>query len=184
MTDLGDEVDALLGLAGASSSSYGTVTVDVPAARWVEAATVLRDALAQDQLDLVTAVDEEAEGFDVVLRTWSTTRRCGLVLRTRVPRETPVVDSLHAVYGGAAWHERHVAEMLGVDFVGHPGLTRLVLDEAAPPHPLRKELLLDARQTTPWPGRKEPGESDTDAADVAAAAAPRRRRLLPPGVAP
>ncbi|MGH9251445.1 MAG: NADH-quinone oxidoreductase subunit C, partial [Acidimicrobiales bacterium] len=43
-------------------------------------------------------------------------------------------------------------------------------------HPLRKEFVLAARAAKPWPGAKEPGEGGPGAA------APSRRRMLPPGV--
>lgn len=177
--ELADRAVAVVHAAGVAevtaAAAYSLVTVDVPRGRWQEAATALRDGLGLDSLDLVTAVDEEAAGFDVVLRAFSTTHKHGLALRTRVPREDPTVATLTGVWAGAAWHERHTAELFGIGVEGHPGLTRLLLPDGVT-SPLRKDVLLERRQTTPWPGRKEPGESDTDS--------PRRRRLLPPGVAP
>lgn len=177
--ELADRAVAVLHTVGieevTAAAAYALVTVDVPRARWQEAALALRDGLGLDSLDLVTAVDEEAAGFDVVLHAFSTTHTHGLCLRTRVPREDATVASLSRVWAGAAWHERHTAELFGIGFEGHPGLTRLLLPDHVT-SPLRKDVLLERRQTTPWPGRKEPGESESDS--------PRRRRLLPPGVAP
>ena len=43
---------------------------------------------------------------------------------------------------------------------------------------LRKEFVLASRVAKPWPGAKEPGESD----HAPKAGAPSRRRTLPPGV--
>ncbi len=171
----------LLGDQGRAEAAYALVTVDVPRARWIPAITQLRDALGLDLFDLLTAVDEQEEGFDVVVRLWSTRHRHGLVVRTRLPQAEPVVDSLTGTYAGAAWHERHTAEMFGLAFTGHPGLVPLLLPDGFEGHPLRKDFLLAARQTTAWPGLKEPGESD---ADLTAATTSRRRRLLPPGVVP
>jgi len=167
----------LLGKSVRCSSSYGEVTVDVPRERWVAAVTTLRDDLGLTFFDLLTAVDEQAAGFDVVLRLWSPTERFGLLLRTRCPRDDAHVPSLSGVYAGAAWHERQVHEMFAINFQGHPGLKPLLLPDGFQGAPLRKDFLLASRVATPWPGAKEPGESDADLAN-----APRRRKSLPYGV--
>ncbi|MCU1590908.1 MAG: NADH-quinone oxidoreductase subunit [Frankiales bacterium] len=159
------------------ASSYEVVTVDVPRPGWVAAVTAVRDLLGLTLFDLLTAVDELDAGFDVVLRLWSPGGRFGLLLRTRCPRDDARVPSLAGVFGGAGWHERQVGEMFGIAFDGHPGMSPLLLPDGFEGHPLRKEFVLAARVAKPWPGAKEPGESDLDLA-----AAPPRRKNLPPGV--
>jgi NADH-quinone oxidoreductase subunit C len=173
--ELAARVGALLGATCATS--YGQVTVDVRREDWVAAVTAVREELDLTFFDLLTAVDEGPAGFDVVLRLWSTAGRHGLVLRTRCPRENAAVPSLADVFRGAAWHERQVWEMFGIDFVGHPGLTRLLLPDGFEGHPLRKEFVLASRVAKAWPGAKDPGESDADLGST-----PRRRKNLPPGV--
>jgi NADH-quinone oxidoreductase subunit C len=103
-----------------------------------------------------------------------------LLIRTRVAegRSLPSVTDL---WPGAAWHERETFEMFGVPFDGFDdgtglGLRPLLLPEGFEGTPLRKSFVLAARVSKPWPGAKEPGESD------ARPASPGRRRLLPPGV--
>lgn len=49
------------------------------------------------------------------------------------------VDSVTGIWPGADWQEREVYDMFGIEFVGHPHLTRLYLPEDFPGHPLRKE---------------------------------------------
>ena len=163
-------------LATPSTTSYAVLGVEVDRGRWVEAVTVARDGLGLDFFDLLTAVDRQDAGFEVVLRLWSTVERQALVLRTSCPRNDPRVPSLTGVFGGAAWHERATAELFGLGFDGHPDLAPLLLAPGFEGHPLRKDFPLAARAVTPWPGAKEPGESD---ADLAVA---RRRRLRAPGV--
>ena len=159
--------------------AHGVVAVDVPRERWVEAVTAVRDDEDLDGrfFDLLTAVDELDAGFDVVVRLWSPTGRHGAVLRTRCPRDDARVPSLTGVFSGAGWHERHVAEMFGIAFDGHPGLVPLLLPPGFEGHPLRKDFVLASRAAVAWPGAKEPGESDADLAT-----APRRRRQQPLGV--
>ena len=174
---LADEVTGLLGDAVRVSSSYGQVCVDVAREQWVEAVTAVRDDLAMAYFDLLTAVDEQAAGFDVVLRLWSTSRREGLQLRARCPRDDARVPSLTGVFAGAGWHERQTAELFGIGFDGHPDLVPLLLPDGFEGHPLRKDYVLPERVAKPWPGAKEPGESDRDLES-----APVRRKNLPLGV--
>ena len=57
----------------------------------------------------------------------------------------------------AAWHEREIHEMFGVDVIGHPDLRPLLLHDVPGPPPLRKDTPLVARVETPWPGEPEGG---------------------------
>jgi NADH-quinone oxidoreductase subunit C len=65
-------------------------------------------------------------------------------------------------------------------FDGHPNLVPLLLPDGFEGHPLRKDFVLASRVAKPWPGAKEPGESDHDLS--AERSSPGRRRMLPPGV--
>ena len=163
-------------LGHAPTTSYGVVVGDVDRARWPE---VVAGAREQGYVffDLLTAVDLEADGFDVVLRLWDPLRREGLVLRTRCPRDDARVPTLTGQFAGAGWHERATAELFGIAFDGHD-TARLLLPDSFDGHPLRKDFVLAARVAKRWPGAKEPGESDADLAT------PSRRRPRPPGVPP
>ncbi|GLW33379.1 NADH-quinone oxidoreductase subunit C [Actinoplanes regularis] len=164
--------------AGVSGGGPGhaRAVVDVPVGRWWQAAGIVRDpgALGCDYFDWLSAVDELEDGFDVVAHLWSTRRRHGVLLRTRVPRADPEVESLVDLYPGAAWHERETFEMFGIVFARHPDLRPLLLPPGFEGHPLRKEFVLAARVAKPWPGAKEPGESEHGAA--------KRAPMRPPGV--
>ena len=178
----------------------GTPVVDVPRDRWHSAAELARDVLLLDFADWLSAVDmpdgeqrgSGSNGIDVVLHVADSTgitRR--LMMRTRVPDADLTLASLTDVWPGLAWHERETAEMFGLDLTGFDdgsgeGLRPLLLPDGFEGTPLRKSFLLAARAVRPWPGAKEPGESDaapTAGAAVGAVAPIRtRRRLLPPGV--
>ena len=177
-----EEIRAGIGdaLVVAVSDAYGLTTVDVAPADWVAALTAARDVLGCSFFDWLSGVDELAEGFDVVAHVCAIPRGPRLLIRTRVPRESPTLATATGVYAGAAWHERETHEMFGVDFAGHPGLAPLLLPDGFEGHPLRKEFVLAARVAKAWPGAKEPGESDHG--PVAPGRSPGRRRTLPPGV--
>jgi NADH-quinone oxidoreductase subunit C len=172
---------------GADAS--GTPCVDVPWTRWLDAARHVRGALGMDFFDWLSAVDQadaDPPGVDVVLHVASTEAFAGrageprrLLLRTRVPESDLRLASVTGIWPGAAWHERETHEMFGVTFDGFDDgsglpLRPLLLPEGFEGTPLRKSFVLTARASKPWPGAKEPGESDTRA--------PGRRRVAPPGV--
>jgi NADH-quinone oxidoreductase subunit C len=169
------EVAALLPSARCAPE-HGRTVADVPREDWVAAATALRDAGA-DFFDLLTAVDEQEAGTDVVLHLWSVRDRSSVLLRTRCPGGDPRVPTLSGVFAGAAWAEREVAEMFGLTVVGHPHPGPLLLPAGFEGAPLRKSFVLASRVARPWPGAPEPGQSSAEAATG-------RRRTLPPGVPP
>ncbi len=65
---------------------------------------------------------------------------CRVVIRTRIPREQPVVPTITAIYAGANWHERETHDFFGIKFAGHPHLVPLLLPEDADFHPLLKDF--------------------------------------------
>jgi NADH-quinone oxidoreductase subunit C len=173
--------------------AQGTVCVDVPRERWHDALALARSDGGMDMLDWLSAVDEpdgDPAGVDVVAHLVDTRsgRHVGgpggpgmvrLLARTRLPMDDLAVASVTDLWPGAAWHERETHEMFGVRFDGFDdrtgqGLRPLLLPDGFEGTPLRKSFVLAARASKPWPGAKEPGESD--------AGPPSRRKVLPPGV--
>ncbi|MFJ8626217.1 NADH-quinone oxidoreductase subunit C [Kitasatospora sp. NPDC093550] len=172
-----EQYAASVGEWATGAEAYGLITVDVPAANWIEALTNARDVLGLAYFDWLSAVDELAEGFSVVahLAAVDAPGVRHLALRTRVPRDGAALPTAVPVYAGAAWHERETHEMFGIDFPGHPYLATLLLPDGFEGHPLRKEFVLAARVAKDWPGAKEPGESDHGGG-------PARRKMQPAGV--
>jgi NADH-quinone oxidoreductase subunit C len=155
---------------------------EVAAQDWHDA-VLAAYAEGHDWFDWLGCVDEI--GVSDELRVVLSLRRLDdpgvaeLLLACRVPRLEARLRSVRDVYAGAAWHEREAAEEFGVEFVG--GDRRRLLLDGAVIAPLRKDEVLAARTAEPWPGAKEPGESD-GGAGTAGAASPSRRRMVPPGV--
>jgi NADH-quinone oxidoreductase subunit C len=166
---------ATAGVSG-GGDGHARAVVDVPPGRWWFAAEMARDpgALGCDFFDWLSAVDELDEGLTVVAHLWSVRRKHGVLLRARIPRDEPEIESLVDLYPGADWHERETYEMFGIGFARHPGLRPLLLPPEFEGHPLRKEFVLASRVAKPWPGAKEPGESEAGTA--------KRAPVRPPGV--
>lgn len=134
--------------------------VVVEPADLVEVCQFLRDddRLALDLLHNVSGVDylepdpkkAPKAGFDphleVVYHFQSFRHLHRFVVKLVLPRwkdgqpgQIPEVPSLTGLYGSADWHEREVYDLVGVAFVGHPDLTRILLAEDWVGHPLRKD---------------------------------------------
>lgn len=66
---------------------------------------------------------------------------CRVMVRTRVPRNEPVVPTISAIFPAADWHERETFDFYGIHFQDHPNLIRILLPEDADFHPLRKDYM-------------------------------------------
>ncbi len=162
-------------VAAEVSESFGDVTVTFAAEEWVAGLTMLRDGLGLTYFDWLSAVDEGgSDGFSVFCHLYDPHGHGHLLARTGLDAESPALATATSVFRGAAWHERETHEMFGIDFPGHPHLVPLLLSDEFVGHPLRKDFVLTARVSKPWPGAKEPGESGDGA--------PSRRKMQPPGV--
>ena len=49
------------------------------------------------------------------------------------------VPSVVSVWPTCDWHEREQFDLMGIEFAGHPNLTRLLMDDDWDGHPLRKD---------------------------------------------
>ena len=61
--------------------------------------------------------------------------------RVKLDKDNPSIDSITPIIKGAEWIEREMYELLGINFVGHPNLKRLLLPDEWPQgvHPLRTD---------------------------------------------
>jgi NADH:ubiquinone oxidoreductase subunit C len=146
---------------------YGVFTLWISQDGWQRAVEACRDEplLAYDLFDNLFAVDARNEGFDVVTVLYSTSTGNRIALRTRCDggREAPTCPSVTGTYRGANWMEREAWDMFGIEFVGHPALEpRILTIENFEGWPLRKDFHLVSRLAKPWPGVKEPAETDED----------------------
>lgn len=100
--------------------------------------THLRDAHAPMHLSTITGVDL-GEAIGVIYHCAA--EGVSLNVHTAVPKEDDQVDSITPVLPAAILYEREVHDLLGVEFVGHPDMRRLILPEEWPEddHPLRRE---------------------------------------------
>jgi NADH-quinone oxidoreductase subunit C len=77
--------------------------------------------------------------FEVVVNLLALDPPARLRIRVPVPAADPSVPTLSGVYPGANFYEREAYDLFGIDFPGHPDLTRILLPDDWEGHPLRKD---------------------------------------------
>ena len=147
-------------------------TLYLPAEALVEVCTFLRDDPELDfgMLSWVGGVDwlPRVPRFETVYGLLSLSNALRFTLKVPVPEQQPRVPSVVPVWPTANWHERETYDFYGIEFTGHPDLTRILLPEDWEGWPLRKDSPLGYEEvafTHNTPGRTVPD--------------PRLRRLAP-----
>jgi NADH-quinone oxidoreductase subunit C len=99
-------------------------------------------ALAFDCLSNQSGVDQpKREQIEVVYHLFSYTHGHALVVKVGVSRDNPRLATVSTVWRAAIWQEREIFDLLGVDFLDHPDLRRILLPEDWVGHPLRKDYV-------------------------------------------
>ena len=81
----------------------------------------------------------ERERFEVVVQLLDIGQRRRARLRVQVPESDPTIASLFDLHPGTEAAERETYDMFGIEFEGHPDLTRILMPEDWEGHPLRKD---------------------------------------------
>lgn len=83
---------------------------------------------------------------EVVYHLSSYEHRHQLVVKVKLPRwdndrsgQLPEAPTVSDVWAIADWHEREAYDLVGIRFVGHPNLRRILCPEDWVGHPLRKD---------------------------------------------
>ncbi|MCU0325435.1 MAG: NADH-quinone oxidoreductase subunit C [Spirosomaceae bacterium] len=124
-------------------------SITVPTDRLLEIAQFLhvQSQLYFDFLSCITAIDNGAETgtIEVIYNFTSIPYQHNFTLKVEVERgdleknRLPKVPSLTPIWRTADWHEREAYDLVGIEFVGHPDLRRILLPSDWQGHPLRKD---------------------------------------------
>ena len=109
---------------------------------------------AKEQLDFDYLVDlcsidndDEAPRWTVVYHIYSYKHFQHLRLKVNVGEEESKLPSVASIWRTANWHEREVFDMMGIDFIGHPDMRRILMWEGYPYYPLRKDFPLAGKSS-------------------------------------
>ena len=125
----------------------GEITFFVPREKLTEVMATLRDD-AELRFELCASVsgvhypDDHGAELHVVYHLASITHNRRLRVETTCPDTDPHVPSVVATYPAADWHERETWDMFGIQFDGHPYLTRILMPDDWVGHPQRKDYPL------------------------------------------
>jgi len=145
--------DAVLGI---DSSLPTEPIISIDPLKIKEISIFLRDSeeLKFDSLMLLSGVDDangiktkDEKGFDIInggtLSVYyhldSVYLKQKVTLKVSAPRENPEVESVAMVWRSADWHEREAFDLLGIKFLNHPNLIRILMPYDWEGHPLRKD---------------------------------------------
>ena len=118
------------------------ITVNVEPQSWLSFARQLRsdDALFFDYLFCLTCIDWKTH-LTMVYHLSSTRYRHNMVVKAKLDRNKPEIETVSHIWRTAEFHEREVYEMFGVNFLNHPDLRLLILPDGwEGKNPLRKDF--------------------------------------------
>jgi NADH-quinone oxidoreductase subunit C len=107
----------------------------------IRAAAKVIQTAGYNFLEDVTAVDwhPSEPRFQISYHILSHSMKQRVRLRSFVPSDDPVIDSITSIWPSANFYEREVFDLFGVRFSGHPNLRRIMMPDEWEGHPLRKD---------------------------------------------
>ncbi|MBJ23162.1 MAG: hypothetical protein CMB64_00690 [Euryarchaeota archaeon] len=107
-----------------------------------------------EHCSLITAIDNQPD-FELVyhlsclsgeLSVGNTKMAAMVEVHIYLTRDSPSIDSVSDLWFGANWHEREAFDLMGIYFIGHPDLRRVLLPEGFAGHPLRKDYVYEIHE--------------------------------------
>ena len=118
------------------------LTVNIEPQDWLNFAKQLRytPELNFDFLFCLTCIDWKTH-LTMVYHLESTTSRHTIVVKSKMDRTKPEIETVSQIWRTAEFHERETWELFGVHFLNHPDLRLLILPEGwEGKFPLRKDF--------------------------------------------
>ena len=95
-----------------------------------------------DMLRLISSVDY-SDKFFIVYHFLSTVNSNVFTLKVPlIKSDASKIDSLCDLYDSANWLEREVYDLMGIEFINHPNLKRILLPLDWKGYPLRKDYVM------------------------------------------
>ena len=112
----------------------------VTAADFPAVLRTLKEKEGFDRLGNLTAVDWK-DRIEMVYHLYNMEENVKLEMKVALDSAAPVIESATLLYPGAEFEEREVYDLMGVEFLGHPDLRRILMPDDYPAHPLRKDFV-------------------------------------------
>ena len=121
--------------AEAEEPAFMVTAADFPAVL-----RALKEKEGFDRLGNLTAVDW-TDHIEMVYHLYNMEENVKLEVKAALDSAAPVIESATSLYPGAEFEEREVDDLMGVEFLGHPDLRRILMPDDYPAHPLRKDFV-------------------------------------------
>jgi len=96
-----------------------------------------------DLLVCITGIDyPDDDKIEVAYNLESVANKHVATVKVHLPRSRPDVPTVENIWRAADWHERETFDLVGVNFVGHHNLIRILCAEDWVGHPLRKDYVI------------------------------------------
>jgi NADH-quinone oxidoreductase subunit C len=124
-----------------------SLTIQLSALR--EICLYARDTLGFNYLVDVSSIDHfgNEPRFELVYEIYSIRDGVHLRLKATVSEDDCQAPTVSDIWPTANWHEREIYDMMGIRFVDHPDLRRILMWEGYPFHPLRKDFPLQGKHS-------------------------------------
>ena len=152
--ELMQQLSAREGISDVSLVRTNVVKFDLDKGKSKEFFKQLKDKFGFEHCSLITAIDNQPE-FELVYHFTSVNKSVTVdssdlsvmvEVHIYLDRDTPTVESISDLWGGANWHEREAFDLMGIYFLGHPDLRRVLLPEGFAGHPLRKDYVYEIHE--------------------------------------
>ena len=101
-------------------------------------------------VDNIKRMEDKLLRFEVVYNLYSINKKHTIRIRAQVPEADHSIDTVTTLWTGADWLERECYDLMGITFIGHPDMRRILLPDDWEGHPLRKEYPLKGKEE--WSG--------------------------------
>ena len=118
------------------------LNINIESKDWLSLAQQLRndDFLFFNYLFCLTCIDWKTH-LTMVYHLSSTKYRHNIVIRSKLDRDNPEMETVSHIWRTADFHEREVYEMFGLNFLNHPDLRLLILPDGwEGKNPMRKDF--------------------------------------------
>ncbi|MDZ4809031.1 MAG: NADH-quinone oxidoreductase subunit C [Bacteroidota bacterium] len=118
------------------------LNINVEPTDWLPLAQQLRndESLFFNYLFCLTCIDWKTH-LTMVYHLSSTKFRHNIVIKSKLDRIIPEIETVSHIWRTADFHEREVYEMFGVNFLNHPDLRLLILPDGwEGKNPMRKDF--------------------------------------------
>ena len=152
--DLQKKLEAMEGVSKLSLIRKNVIKLDLDKGVSKQFFTTLKENFFFEHCSLITAIDNQPD-FELVyhlsclsgeLSVGDTKMSAMVEVHIHLQRDSPSIESISDLWFGANCHEREAYDLMGIYFIGHPDLRRVLLPEGFAGHPLRKDYVYEIHE--------------------------------------